>query len=260
MKFSKNITYKMKNWFHNLCNAVFHYDASILSKLYYIANRDKSKISFFTFIIILFISCGPSTVITGSWKNPELVSKKYSRILVAALTSNTIAKETVENEMALALGKDVSVLKSISEFPPDMHNTDSDKDTIFNRVKNKNIDAILTISLITKETDSRYIPGLYPYNPIVGYNYYENFWGYYNYWYPYYYSPGYYIQDKIYYIETNLYDAHTEKLVWSAQSKTYNPAGLENFSKEFATLIVEKMKKDGILNQEKLSSKSSIKY
>lgn len=201
-----------------------------------------------SFIAVLFVSCGPSTVITASWKSPSVPSKKYSRILVAALTSNTIAKVTLENEVALALGNGVNVLKSISEFPPDIHNTDSDKEAIMKNVKNKNVDAILTISLINKETETRYIPGNYSYNPIIGYNYYDNFWGYYSYRYPHSYDPGYYVQDKIYFIETNLYDVKTEKLVWSAQSRTYNPAGLETFSKEFSNIIVAKMKKDGVLN------------
>lgn len=215
------------------------------------SNRNIYKIlaiTYFTFIAVLFTNCGPSTVITASWKSPGVSSKKYSRILVAALTSNTIAKVTLENEVALALGNGVNVLKSISEFPPDIHNNDSDKEAIMKNVKNKNVDAILTISLINRETETRYIPGSYSYNPIIGYNYYDNFWGYYSYRYPYSYDPGYYVQDKIYFIESNLYDVNTEKLIWSAQSRTYNPIGLEAFSKEFSNIIVSKMKKDGVLN------------
>jgi hypothetical protein len=212
-------------------------------KIYKIA-----AIAYFSFIAILFTSCGPSTVITASWKSPSVPPQKYSKILVAALTSNTITKVILENEFALALGNGINVLKSITEFPPDIHNTDSDKEAIMKKVKNKNVDAILTITLINKETETRYIPGSYSYNPIIGYNYYDNFWGYYSYRYPYSYDPGYYVQDKIYFIETNLYDVKTEKLVWSAQSRTYNPAGLQKFSKEFSNIIVAQMKKDGVLN------------
>ncbi|MES2140600.1 MAG: hypothetical protein V4511_12910 [Bacteroidota bacterium] len=200
------------------------------------------------FIVALFIGCGPSTVITASWKSPGASSEKYSRILVAALTSNTIAKVTLENEVVLALGNGINALKSITEFPPDIHNSDSDKETIMNNAKNKNVDAILTISLINKETETRYVPGINSYNPIVGYNYYDNFWGYYSYRYPYSYDPGYYVQHKIYFIETNLYDVKSEKLIWSAQSRTYTPAGLQTFSKEFSKIIVEKMKKEGLIN------------
>ncbi len=199
-------------------------------------------------ITALFQSCAPTTVITGTWKSPAQPQKKQERILVAALTSNTIAKEIVENEMAMALGNKINVLKSILEFPPDISNSDTDRVSIMNKVKDKNIDAILTISLLNKETESRYIPGRYPYEPLYLYGYYDNFWGYYSYWYPYMFNQGYYVQEKIYFIETNLYDVRTEKLIWSAQSKTYDPADLKKFSKEFAALIAAQLKKDGILN------------
>lgn len=195
----------------------------------------------------LAVCCSPSTVITASWKSTTAKSQPYSRIIVAALKSNTIAKETVENDIATILGTSTEILKSISEFPPDISNSDTDKVAIMNKVKNKNIDAILTISLVNKETDTRYIPGRAPYNPVNGYPYYDNFWGYYSYWYPNTFNQGYYIEDKVYFIETNLYDVKTEKLIWSAQSKTYNPLDLKTFSKEYSTLIAKKLKQDGLI-------------
>lgn len=255
MKIAKNLIIKIWPSLIILNESCIHcfelnlYLTNFKSCFFFTINRITQKtISTLFFIAIIIISCGPSTVITASWKNTDLPSQKYSRILVAALTSNIIAKVTVENEMATALGSNITVLKSITEFPPDIHNTASDKETIMNKVKNKNLDAILSISLISKETESRYIPGAHPYNPLGGYNYYDSFWSYYSYWYPHYYSEVYYIQNKIYFIETNLYDTQTEKLIWSAQSRTYNPTSLQTFSKEFAYIIVAKMKKDGVLN------------
>jgi hypothetical protein len=197
-------------------------------------------------IFILFDCCTPTTYITGSWKSTAVKPKQYSSILVAALTNNTIAKATLENAMATALGKNISVLKSIDEFPPDINGQDSSKATIMNMLKNKNVDGILTISIVSSETETRYVPGTIPYEPL-GHLYNNDFWGYYSYWYPYFYTPGYYVQDKVYFIETNLYDAASEKLAWSAQSKTYNPDDLTSFSKEFATTIVGKMRTDGVL-------------
>lgn len=200
-------------------------------------------------ITTLLIGCIPSTVITASWKTSAPIEKKYTRILVAALTSNTIAKETVENEVATALSSSATVLKSIVELPPDITNSDTNKVAIMNRVKDKNIDAILTVSLINKETETRYIPGQSPYDPLNGFAYYDSFWGYYTHWYPYTYSQGYYIQEKVYFIETNIYDVPTGKLIWSAQSKTYDPLSLKTFAKEFATTISAKLKKDGIMRE-----------
>ena len=62
------------------------------------------------------------------------------------------------------------------------------------------------------------------------------------------YSPGYYEDDKVYYIETNLYDADTEELLWSAQSETYNPTSLPDFASDFAEVVVARMEKENLLN------------
>ncbi len=189
-------------------------------------------------------------MITGTWKSPSSTSKNYENILVASLTSHAVAKSTVENDLAEQLAKyQINVSKSIDLFPPEVSNSDSDRVTIMRKVHGKNIDAILTVSLLKKQTESRYIRRRIPYDPLIRYNYYSDFWGYYSYWYPYSYSPGYYTE-KTYYIETNLYDAKTEKLVWSAQSETYDVLNLPSFSKDFAKAIINKLKEDGILKGE----------
>lgn len=197
-------------------------------------------------LLLILGACTPATYITGTWKSPATASRQYKSVLVAALTNNTIAKATLENDMAAALGKSISTLKGINEFPPDIYGTDSSKVGIMQKVKDKHVDAIMTISIISTETESRYVPGGPPYQPL-GYIYYNDFWGYYDYWYPRVYDQGYYEENKVYYIETNLYDTSDQKLVWSAQSKTYSPDELEPFSKEFANVIVSKMQEDKII-------------
>jgi hypothetical protein len=207
----------------------------------------KKLILSFAAVVFLF-SCS-STKITGAWKNPKQPEKTYSSMFVASLTSNTLVRATVENDIASALAKQgITTYKSMDEFPPGVKKDSLTKEDILGRMHNKKADAILTISLIRKETESRYLQdGGQPYAPFPLYPYYSDFGGYYSHWYPYAYSPGYYAQDKTYYMETNLYDSATEQLVWSAQSRTYNPTDLKDFSREFSKIIVAKLKEDGIL-------------
>jgi hypothetical protein len=199
-------------------------------------------------LVVFFSACETtSTVITGSWKSPKL-NKSYHSILIAALTSHAVSKSTIENELAAAFNANgMRALKSIDEFPPNMTASDSDKQVMMNKLSTSGTDAILTVSLLRKETDSRYVPGSYSYDPYGNYGYYRRFWGYYSYWYPYVYEPGYYDTGRVYYMESNLYDTNTEELIWSAQSETYNPIDLPTFAQEFANLIIDKMKKDGVL-------------
>jgi hypothetical protein len=64
------------------------------------------------------------------------------------------------------------------------------------------------------------------------------------------YSPGYYTTDKIIYLETNLYNLATDELVWSAQSKTTNPADFSSFSREYIYAVLAQLKKDGMLTEQ----------
>ncbi len=52
------------------------------------------------------------------------------------------------------------------------------EEEIFNSVKSRGADAILTVSIIDRETESRYVPGSYAYSPYPAYAYYGSFRGY----------------------------------------------------------------------------------
>ena len=119
---------------------------------------------------------------------------------------------------------------------------DKDKDVVLSKIRSANCDGILTIALVNKETETRYVQGSGPVGP-----YYGSYGMYYGYGYGSFYSPGYYTNDKIYYIQTNIFDVQSEKLVWSAKSKTYNPSSLDDFLKGYEAAISEQIIKDGLV-------------
>ncbi len=200
-------------------------------------------------LIALAGACSPSSQITGSWKNNN-IQVQYDNIMVAGLTQNINAKSTIENDLRMSLtAKGVTVVKSMDAFPPS-YAKDVSKEDMMNKIRHQGADAILTVTLVDKKNESRYIPGTYGYTPMPMYG---RFWGYYSYWGPTMYSPGYYSQDKVYYMETNVYDANTEELVWSAESETYNPENISGFSQELANIIANKLEKDGIISGQKSS-------
>lgn len=200
-------------------------------------------------VVLAMASCAPATQITGSWKNSAPPKNPLKSVMVTSLSQNTEARQTVENDLAIAItATGTKALKGIEHIPPSF--TDSkeiDKDVLLDKIRKTGVDGIITIALIDKETENRYVPGEYGYAPVTRFRYYGRFSGYYTMWYPTMVTPGYYVQDKIYFIEVNFYDAKTEELIWSAQSETYNPSSLAKFSKEFARVIVQKMQQDGVL-------------
>jgi hypothetical protein len=197
-------------------------------------------------LIIGVLSCTPTTKLTGSWKNEQQIKKAYKVIFVAAITKNSIMRSSFEGDVSAELNKDnVRTLKSIDEFPPQFGNDSVSRTALMNAVKKDGSEAILTITVLKKATESRYVGG--GYSPEARFGYYGNFWGYYNYWYPNTYNDGYYVDTEVYYIECNLYDSQTQLLLWSAQTKAYSYQGISGFSKEFAGIIVNKLKSDKVI-------------
>lgn len=201
-------------------------------------------------LAITVVSCGSTTSITASYKPAELPNTNYKKVFIAALTDNTYAQQLTEESMAkLVAKKGATSIQSIDALPHNFRKVAEKKDIdmVVKRIGEANCDAIMTIALIDAKAETRYVQGSVAYYPMTM-PYYGGFGSYYAYGYDSFYSPGYYTEDKIYYLEANIYDVKTEKLVWSAQSETYNPSSFEDFLKGYTTALSEKMKSDGIMN------------
>ncbi|WP_299987811.1 hypothetical protein [uncultured Pontibacter sp.] len=194
-------------------------------------------------------ACSSSTQIMGSWKSPEIEAQNYQRVVVAALTDNVLARQEVENDLQAQLQmRGIQATRSIDLFPPSATaKTGPDVNLLIERIKEDGHDAILTATLVDEQTETRYVPGNMGYRPMTRFVWYGSFRGYYNYWYPTLYDPGYYTEDKVYYLETNLYDVNSDRLVWSAQSKSHSPRSLRKAASRFAELTVQKMAEDNVL-------------
>ncbi len=203
-------------------------------------------------MLILAGACGTTVHMTGAWKAPEAPAEGYHNILVASLTSNVGAQQMVETQMAAALQKrGITAGKGLDLFPPKFNPvSDQDKSAATQKIMDAGYTAVLTTSLVNKESQTRYVPGSVSYAPYPAYGWYGRFWGYYGYMYGSVYSPGYYTTDKRYFLESNLYDLKQDgKLVWSGQSETYNPNSLESFAKAFATQVSDALQNGGLLKR-----------
>lgn len=212
----------------------------------------KSKILSILFAFFL-ISCGTNTQIIGSWTSDELPTEKsYSKVFIAALTPNKNVQNALENNLASAARqKGIEASTSAQTFTRTFtQDSQPSKSEILDKVKAQGANAIFTVTLLDQDSETRYIPGNTTYyRPITYGGYYGRFYSYYNTVYPVTYDPGYYKTDKIYYLESNLYDANTEELIWSAQSKTVNPADIDSFARDYTQAMVNELVKDGVLKE-----------
>lgn len=198
-------------------------------------------------LMLTLSACGSSTNVVGSWKKPDATARQFSSVFVSALTTNIPAKSAIENGLQQALAPRLKVYKSVDVFPPNFESTNmGSQSALLDKIKSTTADAIMTVALVDKDREERYVRGT-PYNPGLRYGYYGRYSLYWGAMAPMYYTPGYYVTDKIYYLETNLFDAKTEELIWSAQSATYNPGSLDSFLKGYVKSVQKQMVADGLL-------------
>lgn len=203
--------------------------------------------------VLGFISCSQSQKVSSSWVNKEeLKGKKYSKVFIAVLTQSASSKTILEYDLAATLNEyGYQTVKSIDALSGSFRdNPNLTKDDVLAKVQETNCDIILTVTLLDSKTETRYVPGtsVYAsYAPYPAYGYYGGFGTYYGYYAPAIYSSGYYTTDKTYFLESNLFDAATEKILWSVQSSTYNPDNIKEFSSRYCKLLISQAKDDELL-------------
>jgi hypothetical protein len=206
-------------------------------------------------IIALFLTGCISSRITSSWKEENVSPKKYDKILVLGLireTDRTI-RENMENHFVgdlQALG--YNAVSSLKEYGPKAFEK-MDEEAALAKLNKSGVGAVVTIVLLDKEKEKRYVPGHINYSP-YGY-YYNRFWGYYGTMNRRIYEPGYYVTDTKYFWESNFYDMSTQKLLYSVQTQSFDPASSESLGHEYGRLIVKNMVKNNVVAKDNSISK-----
>lgn len=196
----------------------------------------------------LIVASGCSTSrITSTWKSPDALPGSYNKILVLGLIRD--ADRSMQQKMENHLVSDLRELgyqavSSLDEYGPKAFEK-LDENTAIKNLQKKGFDAVLTIVMLDKTKESRYVAGNIYYSP-YGY-YYNRFWGYRVSLYNRIYEPGYYVTDTRYFWESNLYDMSNQKLVYSVQTESFDPSNTESLGHEYGQLIVQNMVSQAVL-------------
>jgi hypothetical protein len=207
----------------------------------------KLKIVSLLLFAMIMSNCGPTQKVTGFWADPEAASKgPYKKAFVIVLTPNKDVNYYIESEIRKTLiSRGYKVVMFNDIFPPNLTlSRDFTREQLAESIKKTGCDAVFTLALLDAKSVESYHPGTV-YAP-VNYGYYGSYYGYYNYYYPQVYSPGYYSVDKTFYLETNLYDLASDKLLWSVQSEASNPSNLDDWFKKYSYMLINHLKGKGL--------------
>jgi len=148
-------------------------------------------------------------------------------------------EEQLANELR---GSGINAVPATSEFSTRSFNNEG---KALKALRNKGYDAVITIGLLDKSKETHYNPGTVTYEPYGVY--YGHFWGYYHTIYGRVYTPGYYSTDTKFFWETNLYDLKSDKLLYSVQSESFDPASAQTLGSDYAKQVIKNMVKQGLM-------------
>jgi hypothetical protein len=196
---------------------------------------------------VLAVAGCTTSKITSTWKAESTVPQKYNKIMVLGLIreADRTIQENMENHFVNDLKElGYNAVSSLQEYGPRAFDK-MEEEAAVAKLKTSGVDAVITIVLLDKEKERRYVAGYVHYSP-YGY-YYNRFWGYRAALYRRIYEPGYYVTNTRYFWESNLYDMHTQKLVFSVQTQSFDPANSESLGHEYGQMIVKSMVKQNVL-------------
>ncbi|RYD56806.1 MAG: hypothetical protein EOP56_10465 [Sphingobacteriales bacterium] len=199
-------------------------------------------------LLMMLIGCGTASEITNTWVKPQAGTAGISRIMVLALVGeNRELRQQMENSLASNLqAAGFSAFSSLAEYGPQMFDA-SNEESAVEQMKNKNVDAVLTVVLLDEKSEQHYVPGTVQYTPYaIQYN---RFWGYYSTVYNRTYIPGYYSTSTNYFWESNLYNVQSEELLYSAQTRSFNPNSPKSLAKDYGKLIANDLRRNRITPQ-----------
>jgi hypothetical protein len=184
----------------------------------------------------LITSCASTTII-DNWKD-EAYKGNAENIVVIMVARTEYLRNMFEGRFAAELrarGNNAIQSNKIVTFEQL-----PDKELVKSKIKSTDADTVLIARLVNSKTIEGYVPGAIHGVPIG-----HSYWG--TYYAVVYVDYGYSDNIEVAYIETNLYDVKTEKLIWSAHSKTERTQGEQQLVNTFIDIIVKKMSSDKII-------------
>jgi len=185
-------------------------------------------------VIAMFITGCATTTLTSNWKDPSYQGRPH-KIMVIGIAKRPVNKRLFEDEFVRqfkACGTDA--VASYTVMPDDKQ---GDNTVIAAKMQELGADAVLISRLASKKTVQTYVPGTTTYSP----SYYGHWRDYYGYGFQVVSTPGYTVEDEYALMETNMYDAGNDKLIWSALSETEMQSSNQDQIKSYIGVIVKAM-------------------
>jgi len=193
-------------------------------------------------VAFVFAGCNSASV-ERTWKDPSVQKLEFKKILVLAPSTDGANRRIVEDTV-------VKTLPAGSAIPGYTVLADADSSRqlalVREAAKRSDVDGIVVLRLVANREELSYTPGVaypVPYVTLGGYwNYGPR---------PFALAAPIPTSDRIVVIETNIYDARTEKLVWSGTTESFNPGSLEKLVTDASHAVLAELRKQKLIPEKK---------
>jgi hypothetical protein len=193
-------------------------------------------------VLLMILTACATTKLSGTWKDEGLSGKKFQKLLIIGAAKQQQVRELFEDEFIRQLeAQGVKAIPSYTLIPAEKM---LDKETIVSHIAENRIDAVLITRLTGSKGEREMETG----------NTYRVPYAYYNQMHEYYkkglestQEPSPATTHKVIILETNIYNAETEKLAWATASDVYVQDAAYKLTKDFIKVIVSKLVSDKVI-------------
>jgi hypothetical protein len=195
-----------------------------------------------TAVLLMILTACATTKLSGTWKDENLSGKKFQKLLIIGAAKQQNVRELFEDEFVRQLeAQGGKAIPSYTLIPAEKM---LDKETIVSHITENRIDAVLITRLTGSKGEREMETG----------NTYRVPYAYYNQMHEYYkkglestQEPSPATTHKVIILETNIYNAETEKLAWATASDVYVQDAAYKLTKDFIKVIVNKLVSDEVI-------------
>lgn len=201
-----------------------------------------------TAVLAVAVSACATTGFVSTWKAPDAkpLQLKGTKVAAVVMMRNEAARRSAEDALAREItahgAEGVAMYSVVPDARPD------NEPAARAMLEAAGFAGAVVMRPVGRDKEVVSTPVVYG-GPVYG-----PYWGgYYGYGWgsPWGYAPvgGEIRTNTIVSVETLIYSLRDNKLVWSGQSKTTNPSGVDQLVKETATLVAQELRKQGLISK-----------
>ena len=197
-------------------------------------------------LVLLGVSGCSSTTLVTRWNDTNYTGPQFNNVLVIGVIKDDLKRRYYEDEMVKIIRSNGGQAVTSYNFIHDLGTVD-DKAKIIAIVEQTGVDSVVITRLEAIDKEQRVVPARVDYAPTMGGYRGYGYYGYYRSSYQAVYQPAYTVTDTFVRLETRLFAAVSEDMVWAGVTESLNPDSIDEIIKETADVIGSDMREHGLI-------------